>query len=628
MNEPLDRGGDVALFIDWENFKISLAAGHMYPNVSALKEEASNYGRVVVAKAYADWVTRSPELRGASQFINDPPALYAAGIEPVYVPTRLSFGSPSASGYTRTTRVKNSVDIKMTTDCIETAHAYPNILNFILVSGDSDFIHVINTLRAMGKNVVIVGVSWSTSRRLSDQVDGLILYDVDVDPVSPPEPAPVTKPQPRTAAPTAPATAAGPELSEIIKAIEDIVREERLAGGAPLLTSIKQRLTRRFTNFDEHKLGYSGFKKLMTRVAQEGQIKLVTEGLVDWAVMADEPEPDGDTQQRPTNGHRGSTGLDTPLPPEDLDEAIADTEEAEPDLEAVLSVSKPDTSEPALELPVSEDLEPASELTESETFEPDSPATPEPTDEVTPPAPEAAPLPPAVDLAPLVESVMAELKQLPKEPEDGQTGDRITDLIIMAHTLENRDDVSHVAFNFLVGEVCQALEGGIEAENPYIQLRWGAAASRTYVSGLLRSMGNGNLFTRGWQSVPDEETGRNKRRRTFYLDQENPLVKGVLQNHGQNTATDTSTDAPIELPVEDELPAASDELPAVSFETASEPDPLPADTESTLEPESLPDAEAPSEPELPLATTGGPLEPELPPAATEAPFLFRLGPNR
>ena len=208
MNEPLYPGDDVALFIDWENFKISLAVGHRNPNVSALKEEVANHGRVVIAKAYADWVTRSPELRGAGQFINDPPALYAAGIEPVYVPTRLSFGSPSPSGYHRTTRVKNSVDVKMTADCIEIAHSYPNIGTFVLVSGDSDFIHVINTLRTMGKRVIIIGVTWSTSHRLADQVDGLILYDVDVDPVAPQEngvpAAVVSRPANRTSAVASP----------------------------------------------------------------------------------------------------------------------------------------------------------------------------------------------------------------------------------------------------------------------------------------------------------------------------------------------------------------------------------------------------------------------------------------
>ena len=662
MNEPSNRGGDVALFIDWENFKISLAAGHMYPNVSALKEEASNHGRVVVAKAYADWVTRSPELRGASQFINDPPALYAAGIEPVYVPTRLSYGSPSASGYTRTTRVKNSVDIKMTTDCIETAHAYPNIVSFILVSGDSDFIHVINTLRTMGKHVVIVGVSWSTSRRLADQVDGLILYDVDVDPETPPEPPPPTRtlPRPDTATSTGAEPSAVPELPEIIRAIEDIVREERRAGGAPLLTSIKQRLTRRFTSFDERKLGFSGFKKLMARVAQEGQIKLITEGLVDWAIMADEPDPDGSTQRRPANGHRAPTALEPSSTTETLDAAESDTEEPEPDLEAVLLVKQPDDAEPASDFT----LEETQDSTAGDIYEP----TPDDTSpESAPSLSEPSAPPRSPELASLMESVMAELKDLPKQPEDGHTGDRIVDLIIMANTLEQREDVSHVAFNFLVGEVCQALEQGIEAENPYIQSRWGKAASRTYVSRLLRSMGNGDLFTKSWHSVPDEASGRNKRRRTFYLDQENPLVKITLQEHGQVAVAEPSEED--ELPMvsvaepseQDELPMVSvaepseqDELPMVSVAESSEEDELPVVSVaepseedelamvSVAEPSEEDElamvsvAEPSEEDELPVVSvadssenSGDAPEAEPPAGGTDAPFLLRLfRPNR
>ena len=104
----------------------------------------------------------------------------------------------------------------------------------------------------------------------------------------------------------------------------------------------------------------------------------------------------------------------------------------------------------------------------------------------------------------------------------------------MADSLEQREDVSHVAFNFLVGEVCQALEQGLAAENEVIRLRWGQASSRNYVSKMLRSMGNGNLFVRSWHSSPDEDSGRNKRRRTFYLDHENLLVKQVLLGHWQD----------------------------------------------------------------------------------------------
>ena len=247
MQSNLNNGSDVALFIDWENFKISLAVWNRIPNVSALKEEMSNHGRVVIAKAYADWVTRAPELRGASQFLNDPPSLYAAGIEPVFVPTRApSLGAMNANGM-RTGRIKNSVDVKMTADCIEVAHTYPNISTYVLVSGDSDFIHVVNALRTMGKQVVVVGVSWSTSRRLADQVDALVLYDVDVDPPASAEPAAPSTP----AADIAPVSPSGGDLQDIIRAIEDIIRDERKAGGNPLLTSIKQRLVRKFPEFDE-----------------------------------------------------------------------------------------------------------------------------------------------------------------------------------------------------------------------------------------------------------------------------------------------------------------------------------------------------------------------------------------
>ena len=198
----------------------------------------------------------------------------------------------------RTYRVKNSVDVKMTADCIECAHSYPNIGTFVLVSGDSDFLHVVNALRTMGKRVVIIGVSWSTSRRLADQVDSLLLYDKDVDPLAPqPAVLPQHAPQPE-------ARNEAPELVDVIRAIEEIIRDDRAAGGQPLLTSIKQRLMRRYPGFDEKKLGYSGFKKLMGRVAEDGNIKLIHAGLVDWAIMADEETPESATEEAPAgSGH-------------------------------------------------------------------------------------------------------------------------------------------------------------------------------------------------------------------------------------------------------------------------------------------------------------------------------------
>ena len=585
MTGPVIPGEDVALFIDWENFKISLATGRRHPNVSALKEEVSNLGRVVVAKAYADWVTRAPELRGASQFINDPPALYAAGIEPVYVPTRLSWVGANPESV-RHTRVKNSVDVKMTADCIECAHSYPNIGTFVLVSGDSDFIHVMNTLRTMGKRVVIIGVSWATSRRLVDQSDGLILYDVDVDPVSPPEvaPEPVTVGNGRapttTATPTVPAAPASssrqakPELSDVIKEIEEIVRTERAAGGTPLLTSIKQRVMRRFPNFDEKQLGFSGFKKLMARAAQEGNIKIVTAGLVDWATMADE-EVASDEQ---------ASADEQDVTPETLTEALPETL-AETSVEEPIEISEskprrrfpsfrfgpaadkdadlsedPDTQ---LQLAASGSLEESAEEPEG-TEEPcgikvpadtvandeDSPQYISTDDKLTEDisTEDIATSQPVPALSAELETLLAEgvaALSLPKGSEDGQDPQRISDLIIMADTLEHREGISHVAFNFLVGEVCQALEEGLKAEYGVITERWSSVYSRGYVSKVLRELSSGEVFKRGWHSWRDETSGHNRRRRTFNLDRSHPIVEQVLAHHWapSDTAEETGADS-------------------------------------------------------------------------------------
>ncbi len=521
MNGPPYLGEDVALFIDWENFKISLATGRRHPNVSALKEEVSNLGRVVVAKAYADWVTRAPELRGASQFINDPPALYAAGIEPVYVPTRLAYGGTASSPPGRTFRVKNSVDVKMTADCIECAHSYPNIGTYVLVSGDSDFIHVVNTLRTMGKRVVIIGVSWATSRRLADNVDGLILYDVDVDPVTPVEPTPAPEP---VGDGRGPSRDGGnrPELDAVIREIEEIVRSERQAGGTPLLTSIKQRLMRRFPGFDEKKLGYSGFKKLMARVAQEGNVKLTTAGLVDWATMADEPVPADGTIEEPQDEA-----------PEEPKEVAAPTRrrgrwgrfsrKAKPD----------DVPDPALsEAEEAPEPEPGPDPALESEPEPEPEPEPEVASVIASEAVQEPPASGSVESASALSDTLGGL-QLPEGPGDGLDAERVADLIVMADTLENREGISHVAFNYLAGEACQALEQGLEAEHEEITQRWAQVYSRTYVSKMLRELSNGSLFQRGWHSWRDEASGHHRRRRTFNLDRSNLVVQQVLKSRWQ-----------------------------------------------------------------------------------------------
>src|SRR5947209_13953788 len=163
--------GDAALFIDWDNLKVGLKALGRQPNVSSLLDAVNQRGRVVIARAYADW----------QQKVNafDPPNLYAAGIEPVYVPVRTQGGKI----------VKNSADVKLAVDCIDLLNSSSHLKTFFLVSGDSDLLHLVNFLRARGKRVVVVAVSHTLSPTLADNLDELLLYDVDIEPVRQPESA-------------------------------------------------------------------------------------------------------------------------------------------------------------------------------------------------------------------------------------------------------------------------------------------------------------------------------------------------------------------------------------------------------------------------------------------------------
>jgi hypothetical protein len=71
---------------------------------------------------------------------------------------------------------------------------------------------------------------------------------------------------------------------------------------------------------------------------------------------------------------------------------------------------------------------------------------------------------------------------------------------------------------------------GLKADQLEITQRWGQAFSRIYVTKLVRSLGNADLFTKGWHTATDEESGRSRRLRTFYLNRTHPLVEKVLQD--------------------------------------------------------------------------------------------------
>lgn len=154
-----DSSGDVALLIDYENLQIGLrrAFNVNTPQMSLIVQEAQEHGRLVLARAYAPWT--SPDLA------IDAENLYRQGIEPIYIPSQ-----------------KNSADVRLAVDAVETAIGASNIQTFVIVTGDGDLIHATNFLRQNGRKVVVIGVDAAMSRMLSSAADMVLLYERDLDP--------------------------------------------------------------------------------------------------------------------------------------------------------------------------------------------------------------------------------------------------------------------------------------------------------------------------------------------------------------------------------------------------------------------------------------------------------------
>lgn len=253
---------DAALFIDWDNLKVGLKQLGGQPNISSLLDAVSRRGRVVVARAYADWQQRLNAF--------DPPNLYTAGIEPVYVPVRTHGGKI----------MKNSADVKLAVDCIDLLNTAPHLKVFVLVSGDADLVHLVNFLRARGKRVVVIGVSGTVSAALTENVDDLLMYDVDIEPIRQPETAaqPARKPKP---------AAEAASLDEAYALLEDLLRNRTNRVGS-LLSWIGIQLSRR--GFDYRALGFERLKDFLREAERGGKVRILTRGLQDWVYLPEQYE--------------------------------------------------------------------------------------------------------------------------------------------------------------------------------------------------------------------------------------------------------------------------------------------------------------------------------------------------
>lgn len=137
--------------------------------VGALLDYAASFGTVALARAYADWsVPANAAYR--RQLVDR--AVDLVQLFPV-------------SG------TKNGADIRLSVDAMEDLTRYADVTHVVIVGGDSDYIALAQRCKQLGRFVVGIGVTGSTSRALIAACDEFSSYDAL--PGVPSAPAPAAK---------------------------------------------------------------------------------------------------------------------------------------------------------------------------------------------------------------------------------------------------------------------------------------------------------------------------------------------------------------------------------------------------------------------------------------------------
>lgn len=147
---------DVAIFLDLDNVIIAASEARLVFDVNVVLDyvKTSTKGRVVLRRGYGDW-RQNPDLMRQ---------VASAGFE-LQSAVRLSSMS------------KNLADMQLVVDAVETLIDGYSFETYVLVTGDRDFMPLVQTLRKRGKHVIGIGVRHATSNSLANLCDEYVYYD-------------------------------------------------------------------------------------------------------------------------------------------------------------------------------------------------------------------------------------------------------------------------------------------------------------------------------------------------------------------------------------------------------------------------------------------------------------------
>lgn len=240
---------------------LKLAAARV--DIGAIIDFAASFGSVSLSRAYADWsVPANASYR--TELIER--SLHLVQLF-------------NASG------TKNGADIRLAVDAVEDLMRHPEVTHVVLVAGDSDFVPLAQSCKQLGRYVVGIGVTGSTSRALVSACNEYIDY-ADLPGVTPPPPAAkktgvAKKSAARKSTKTsAKGSADAAATNLLVRAVR--VGLQKSDDDWVYAAGVKSQMQRMDPAFKEKSLGFSSFRafvesrsdQVTPRVANNGQLTL------------------------------------------------------------------------------------------------------------------------------------------------------------------------------------------------------------------------------------------------------------------------------------------------------------------------------------------------------------------
>ncbi|HUA60903.1 MAG TPA: NYN domain-containing protein [Verrucomicrobiae bacterium] len=253
----------IAVFIDFDNIEIGVKSTlHREFDVAAVLDALKERGEIVTKFAYANWGRQESATRALSEHA-----------------VQMVQRDPSPRGD------KNGADINLALDALEMAFTHDHINAFAIVSGDSDFIALVNKLKQYDKRIFVVGGRAFTSTILQKNCHEFVAYESLIDDPRPrqahkepqAQPPHADRPPQQQQPPRSPQKRAALDLAQAMPLVERALGVLERREVRPQLGLLKSTMLQLDSTFNEKAYGASSFTDFVEKL-QKADFVEVTGG--------------------------------------------------------------------------------------------------------------------------------------------------------------------------------------------------------------------------------------------------------------------------------------------------------------------------------------------------------------